>query len=163
MCYWISVFLVDPCKSIEIKLRPVFFSLKKKKKIKTSCRIGCENGIIFAFLFFPFLHYCQKYLLDWFFFFFGKNLKRLFIFKLSLKNRVNCQMYKCHKTMTIWGHLLKLILPPVVLQRGRTILQYFYKMLMWNFFTSSQIRSTTNITFLLTNKYSPHQLFVKTL
>ena len=39
MCYWISVFLVDPCKSIEIKVRPVFFSLKKK------LRQGVELGV----------------------------------------------------------------------------------------------------------------------
>ena len=43
MCYWISVFLVDPCKSIEIKLRQVFFSLKKKKKKKL--RQGVELGV----------------------------------------------------------------------------------------------------------------------
>ena len=43
----------------------------------------------------------------------------------------------------------------------QTILQYFYKMLMWSTSYWFSSKSTINITFSFTNNHSPHQQFVK--
>ena len=44
---------------------------------------------------------------------------------------------------------------------SQTILQYFYKLLMWPTFYLFLSRLTINITFLFINNHSPHQQFVK--
>ena len=47
-----------------------------------------------------------------------------------------------------------------VMLQPQTILQYFYKQLMWSAFYWFSSRPTINIVFSFTNNYSPHQQFV---
>ena len=59
----------------------------------------------------------------------------------------------------IYIYIYFFILKRVMLQ-PQTILQYFYKLLIWPIFYWFSFRHTINITFWFTNNYSPHQQFV---
>ena len=63
-------------------------------------------------------------------------------------------LFTLNKTHT--RHIFKWVMP-----RPQTILERFYKMLMWLTFYWFWSRPTINITFLFTNNYLSHQQFVQ--
>ena len=49
----------------------------------------------------------------------------------------------------------------LVMLQPQTILQYFYKLLLWSTSYRFSFGPTDNITFLFTNNHSPYQQFIK--